>query len=230
MVIHFTLTGITQLQPNKRQIIEYVQENGIFPPYNKWKKSLPYQSFVLGDETIRGKRDCPERLDQLGLLDLSGKNVLDIGCNIGGIANECSRRGASTVVGVDAFSQYIRCAKKIAQYNKLSANFLTLNVNHPKTFIRKLRNKFSLNYDIVFCFALIGGPPSHWVAPQQLSFILNKIPFKSAYFEFADKVKEKAQKNARLFVDKYKVKHTSVREVGAACDDDWRFLWEVRKS
>ena len=46
--------------------------------------------------------------------DLAGKSVLDIGCNAGFYALEMKRRGAATVVGIDADARYLAQARLAA--------------------------------------------------------------------------------------------------------------------
>jgi len=58
----------------------------------------PYQSFP-GEE--KGITDSLDRLNKLCLPDLTGKRVLDIGCNEGFFCIEAKRRGAKQVIGMD---------------------------------------------------------------------------------------------------------------------------------
>ena len=46
--------------------------------------------------------------------DLSGKTVLDIGCNAGFYSIEMKRRGASRVVGIDSDDRYLEQARFVA--------------------------------------------------------------------------------------------------------------------
>ena len=47
--------------------------------------------------------------------DLTGKTVLDIGCNAGFYSFEMRRRGAARVVGIDADERYLAQARYAAQ-------------------------------------------------------------------------------------------------------------------
>lgn len=77
-----------------------------------------YQSYYIGDEQIKGARDTSVRMDIMNIpRDLTDKSVLDLGCNLGEIANECYRRGASNVMGLDYQEDYIECAIDLAEYN-----------------------------------------------------------------------------------------------------------------
>jgi tRNA (mo5U34)-methyltransferase len=55
--------------------------------------------------------------------DLSGKRVLDIGCNAGFYSLEMKRRGASRVVGIDTDERYLRQARFAAEVCELDIEF-----------------------------------------------------------------------------------------------------------
>jgi tRNA (mo5U34)-methyltransferase len=60
--------------------------------------------------------------------DLSGKTVLDIGCNAGFYSMEMKRRGAARVLGLDSDDEYLAQARFAAQVNGLDIEFLRLSV------------------------------------------------------------------------------------------------------
>ena len=60
--------------------------------------------------------------------DLSGKTVLDIGCNGGFYSIEMKRRGASRVLGVDFDEDYLAQARFAAQVTGLDIEFRKLSV------------------------------------------------------------------------------------------------------
>lgn len=60
--------------------------------------------------------------------DLTGKTVLDIGCNGGFYALEMARRGAARVVAVDFDQDYLRQARFAAEVSGLSIEFAQLSV------------------------------------------------------------------------------------------------------
>lgn len=59
--------------------------------------------------------------------DLSGKSVLDIGCNAGFYSMEMKRRGADRVVGIDTEGEYLAQAKFAADVNNLEIDFQKLS-------------------------------------------------------------------------------------------------------
>jgi tRNA (mo5U34)-methyltransferase len=60
--------------------------------------------------------------------DLTGKSVLDIGCNAGFYSMEMKRRGAARVLGVDFDEDYLRQASFAAEVNGLEIEFRQLSV------------------------------------------------------------------------------------------------------
>jgi tRNA (mo5U34)-methyltransferase len=60
--------------------------------------------------------------------DLTGKTVLDIGCNAGFYSMEMKRRGASRVVGIDSEDLYLEQARFAADVNGLDIEFRKMSV------------------------------------------------------------------------------------------------------
>ena len=60
--------------------------------------------------------------------DLSGRSVLDIGCNGGFYSLEMKRRGADRVVGIDSDDRYLAQARFAAEVNGLEIEFRNLSV------------------------------------------------------------------------------------------------------
>lgn len=72
--------------------------------------------------------------------DLSGKSVLDIGCNGGFYSLEMKRRGAERVIGIDTDEHYLRQARFAAEIEGADVEFLRM----PVWDIANLREKFDL--------------------------------------------------------------------------------------
>jgi tRNA (mo5U34)-methyltransferase len=72
--------------------------------------------------------------------DLTGKTVLDIGCNAGFYSMEMKRRGAARVVGVDSDDEYLEQARFAASVKGLEIEFRRLSVYD----VGALREKFDL--------------------------------------------------------------------------------------
>lgn len=60
--------------------------------------------------------------------DLTGKTVLDIGCNAGFYAIEMKRRGAARVVGIDSDERYLAQARYAAQVLEADIEFKNMSV------------------------------------------------------------------------------------------------------
>jgi tRNA (mo5U34)-methyltransferase len=60
--------------------------------------------------------------------DLTGKSVLDIGCNAGFYAMEMKRRGAARVLGIDTEDEYLAQARFACAVNGLEIEFAKLSV------------------------------------------------------------------------------------------------------
>jgi tRNA (mo5U34)-methyltransferase len=72
--------------------------------------------------------------------DLTGKTVLDIGCNAGFYSIEMKRRGAARVVGIDVDEDYLAQARFAAEISETSIEFRKLSIYQ----IAELREQFDL--------------------------------------------------------------------------------------
>lgn len=72
--------------------------------------------------------------------DLTGRTVLDIGCNGGFYSMEMKRRGAERVVAIDSDEFYLRQARFAAEVNELEIEFRQMDVYD----VARLGEKFDL--------------------------------------------------------------------------------------
>ena len=78
---------------------------------------------------------------EVGLPDVRGKSVLDIGCNAGFYSIEMKRRGATTVLGIDSDERYLAQARLAAELTGFEdIEFRQLDVYD----VGALRQKFDL--------------------------------------------------------------------------------------
>lgn len=56
--------------------------------------------------------------------DMSGKSVLDLGCNSGFFSVQCKLRGAEKVVGVDSFANNVKQAELISEHFKVKCELV----------------------------------------------------------------------------------------------------------
>jgi SAM-dependent methyltransferase len=75
----------------------------------------PYQRITRGAIRQQGHIDTQAKFKQLTAdVDLTGKRVLDVGCNLGEMCRLAKEAGAAEVRGVDCEPEYIYDARKIA--------------------------------------------------------------------------------------------------------------------
>jgi tRNA (mo5U34)-methyltransferase len=72
--------------------------------------------------------------------DLTGKSVLDVGCNAGFYSLQMKRRGAERVVGIDTDEQYLAQARFAAKVSNAEIEFRNLSVYR----VADLREQFDL--------------------------------------------------------------------------------------
>jgi tRNA (mo5U34)-methyltransferase len=70
--------------------------------------------------------------------DMSGKSVLDVGCNAGFYSMEMKRRGADRVVGIDSDERYLEQARFAAKVSGVTVEFRKLDVYQ----VGELRERF----------------------------------------------------------------------------------------
>ena len=103
---------------NTLNIIKYTKKSG--KAYSGTHEKIGYHSIMLGDTYYRGQRDCYKRMTYIkNEIDLVGKNILDIGCCVGGMLYPISNIIKSGV-GIDYNYRNINSCNKITKYNKMS--------------------------------------------------------------------------------------------------------------
>src|SRR3954452_2310831 len=105
---------------------------------------MPYQSFPGHP----GDSDSDAKLTAIRLPDLSGKSVLDIGCNEGFFCFEAVARGARQVIGIDKSEAFIAEAKRRAEAAGISTDVLT--------FERRDWNDLpAQQFDVIICLSAL---------------------------------------------------------------------------
>ncbi len=72
--------------------------------------------------------------------DLTGKTVLDIGCNAGFYSVEMKRRGAARVLGIDTDEAYLAQARFVAEVSDAAIEFRQMSIYQ----VAELKEKFDL--------------------------------------------------------------------------------------
>jgi tRNA (mo5U34)-methyltransferase len=113
--------------------------NGVWTP-EKIEKRVRELGTWFHNMTLRGIQTAPDHFlgdypavkwNQFAAAipaDLSGKSVLDIGCNAGYYSMEMKRRGADRVVGIDSDEQYLAQARFASEVSELRIEFHRMNV------------------------------------------------------------------------------------------------------
>jgi SAM-dependent methyltransferase len=110
---------------------------------NFWYQTIP----VRGGIVTPGKIDSLRRMRLLELPgDLSGKSVLDLGCNSGMLCFECKKRHADRVVGVDIQPNRLKQARILAEIMGLDIEFREMSLFDAAELGQ---------FDVVFCIAVL---------------------------------------------------------------------------
>jgi 2-polyprenyl-3-methyl-5-hydroxy-6-metoxy-1,4-benzoquinol methylase/tRNA A-37 threonylcarbamoyl transferase component Bud32 len=133
-----------------------------------------YQSF--DDHDTRG-RDMLHRYRVLKLPDsFDGKTVLDIGCNLGRICIDASKRGAKRAVGVDNREDVMSVVSDYSRENELNSEFYSFDLNKG---VEALQNTVGQKkFDYIFVLSIW----SH-VDQKKLWDIINNMCQEVCYFE-----------------------------------------------
>lgn len=131
-----TMEAITQATMQEKQIYQRIQELG------PWFHNMNLGGVMTAPNHFLG--DYPaikwERFKSAIPADLSGKTVLDIGCNAGFYSIEMKKRGAERVVGIDSDKDYLAQARFAAEITGSDVEFKQLDVYD----VGKLGEKFDL--------------------------------------------------------------------------------------
>jgi 2-polyprenyl-3-methyl-5-hydroxy-6-metoxy-1,4-benzoquinol methylase/tRNA A-37 threonylcarbamoyl transferase component Bud32 len=153
----------------------------VIEPNNSQQKALDsswdgkfYQSF--DDNDLRG-RNMLHRYEVMQFpKSFSGKKVLDLGCNIGRICIDTSKRGAIKSVGVDYRQDVMNAVNSHCVANNIDAKFYQFDINNGVSSLYKTIGKDT--FDVVFILAIW----SH-VEKQKLWDIVNSVCNEVCYFE-----------------------------------------------
>ncbi len=112
--------------------------------------SIGYHSLSLGGRYFRGQRDCAARLEQVPY-DFSGKTVLDLGTNRGGMLH-CLADRIKTGIGVDYDYKCINAATLVKELNGTdNLHFYTFDMDREDLGVI---DNFLLDNRVDICFLL----------------------------------------------------------------------------
>jgi len=121
--------------------------------YTKRFNQEYYQMCVLPDGFLSpgdGQGSTERKFSFLGLNDLTGLSILDLGCAEGEICRSAIFKGASKAVGIDMDDRALNRGNKINHMYGLKS--VSLQKNEVQEFLRQTK---SSSYDITICFSLL---------------------------------------------------------------------------
>jgi len=141
---------------NKQELIcdELVKTSDYVMP-NSWSNNLleyGYHSFNIGDIDIVGQRNPKRRIEEFNKhYDFTGKNILDLGCNVGGMLFHIPEMNKA--VGVDFDPLVINAAKNISKILDMeNTNFIQFDFDTDDYDL--LRSQINISPDIIFLLSM----------------------------------------------------------------------------
>ena len=125
--------------------------------YNKWKNTdkcyVGYHSFNFGNVTLKGQRNPLIRLKSFKtVFDFTNKNVVDFGCNTGGMLHHLPE--INNGLGFDYDIKCINAAKHLSNIIKYNNTLLFKQHDFDKNSYQDLKNKITFKPDIIFLLSL----------------------------------------------------------------------------
>ena len=202
-----------EYKQDKKELVSNIKKLTQFP-HNQRKEN--YQTYFLDGEYQEGSRDTLCRFDKMFIdKDLTGRSVVDLGCNLGAVATECWRRGARIVNAYDYEKDYIDCARDLTRYNKFGINFMNQDLT-------KSGLNFDRQIDIVFALSLF----KHM--REGLFKLLESFTWGRCYFESNGCQEDgKHEKEIEAMFKKYAY---NFDKIGYTEDRSKRAIWIVYKT
>ena len=149
---------------------EFIDEAIRISGYLKENQGLLYANYTLdGMDGPVGLWDTRERIRRLRLgLDLSNKDVLEIGSNTGAMSFALAQRGAR-VTGIEINRERVDLCGRIAAHYKMDCSFLNLDVEDlPDDLLER-------KYEVVLCARVDAYVKSLPMLLQNLSILTNGL-------------------------------------------------------
>jgi 2-polyprenyl-3-methyl-5-hydroxy-6-metoxy-1,4-benzoquinol methylase len=199
---------------NKSELKKSVKELGQFP-YKRRKRN--YQSYYLGNQYESGSRNTLYRLDSMQIpMNVTGKSVLDLGCQIGALCTEMHLRGAGRVLGLDHRDDYIFCAEEVAKYNKHKIEYKQMDLCDIPKVVSFLNGE---QFDIVFLLSMYKHLKGKGFD------LLKRLKWKFAYVESNNCPNGYESKQAKMMESC--MSYWSIQRLGIIDDRGRRCLWRI---
>lgn len=190
----------------RRHLVDLLKANNL--------PTSPYQTYEFMGKKVPGYRNCGKRARWLQIKDnMKEQVILDIGCNIGGVVEECVKRGA-TGYGVDRNDYCIEVARKV---RKGGAYICADIEQYPKGW-----SEIPKKVNMLFCLSV-----ARHVRAEKLANLLKAIQWDYCVFE-GDVEKYKDEETIQDFIDEHKIKCDSIF-IGMSKEKDSRPLMVLMK-
>lgn len=132
-------------------VIKYVKSSGY--AYSGQHIDIGYHSIELDGTYYQGQRDCIKRLEYIEKeIDFTNKNILDIGCCVGGMLFPLSDK-INNGVGIDFNYKNINAGNRVVKYKNISnLSFYQFNLDTEN--LNFIDNLYDDKIDIVFLFSM----------------------------------------------------------------------------
>lgn len=125
----------------KALVVKYLRESVVsFSSKEEKRTGNAYQSVQMDGKMLQGFRSSDRHI--YAGINLKGKTVIDLGCNLGEVCRDAARAGAFRVEGIEYEDFFVQLARYIAAYEKLDAvSYRQGDLTKPET--------YGGNYDVV---------------------------------------------------------------------------------
>ncbi len=133
-------SSIVELSGSGKKVAPNARRHGIYSTFT-----------IPGLDDMVGVRNTKQRFHDFAVPeDLNGRSMIDVGSNVGAMALEFARRGAS-VTGVEYRDDRVSLCNVMAQEFKLNAKFLQGDFNEILELDSDSRPAWIKKYDLVLC-------------------------------------------------------------------------------
>ena len=187
------------------------------------RRRLNYQSYILDGAVVKGARDTQYRFAKMRVPeDLSGRSVLDLGCNLGEFCFECYRRGARNIVGIDNRAEYLDCARMLAGKNRhYPINFIHADLGFPNDIFDITNEYFDKRISIVFALSIY----KH--VGDVLWNILGGIDWETCYVESSKAKDGFESRNAKRMEKAFELVSRKFDRLAITTDRSTRCVWRL---
>ncbi len=140
--------GIDRDTAKVLNLLNYTKTSG--SAYNGDKFEVGYHSVSLNNQELKGQRNPKKRFEKVNL-DFTGKTVLDVGCNQGGMLFEIAD-AIKHGIGIDFDSRMINVANRIKRHKGVSnTDFYVFDLAQEKL---EYIQDFLIGDEVDVCFLL----------------------------------------------------------------------------